>query len=62
MIHVLRATRLLGAIGFVATACLPQSGGASLTGPLPSGGHRVLFIGNSLTYVNGKLPRQVDVG
>ena len=43
----------------LAVACLPQAGGTSLTGPLPPGGHRVLFIGNSLTYVND-LPRTLS--
>lgn len=34
-----------------ATGCLPQASG-TITGPLPAGGHHVLFIGNSLTYTN----------
>lgn len=38
------------AVGLVAAGCLPHSGGP--TGPLPAGGKHVLFIGNSLTYVN----------
>jgi len=35
----------------LAGGCLPQAGG-TITGPLPAGGHHVLFIGNSLTYTN----------
>jgi hypothetical protein len=33
-------------------ALLACAGGGTTFGPLPAGGHHVLFIGNSLTYVN----------
>lgn len=54
-----RAAVVAALFTLAATACLPQQGGASLTGPLPPGGHRVLFIGNSLTYANA-LPRTLS--
>ena len=44
----LRSTVRLASV-VATTGCL---GGAQTLAPLPAGGHHVLFIGNSLTYVN----------
>ena len=46
------------ALGFavLSTGCL--GGGSATIAPLPPGGHHVLFVGNSLTYVNN-LPATV---
>ena len=51
----LYAAALLAATA-CAIACAPASAPLAPLAPLPPGGHRVLFIGNSLTYVND-LPR-----
>lgn len=46
-----RGIALAGQLGVLgAASCL--GGSADPVGPLPAGGHHVLFIGNSLTYTN----------
>lgn len=55
--HLLRHLLVvLGATGVWGVAGCQPSRSGGLTAPLPVGGHRGLFVGNSLTYVDD-LPR-----
>jgi hypothetical protein len=54
----LRSPRIVHALVLVATLLGAAAACSSPTRPLPSGGRRVLFVGNSLTYTNN-LPRTI---